>query len=116
MNSKKIENVGDICNAVLPKDDSALQWSEVHHGKCKDLHREIERLFERFVTYADEQRVSRRTEDDLWRTFSKELENRNLKGLLNEKTFATSDDEVTFENQDLTGVLFNTKTLLVKFM
>ena len=101
---KEIENVGDICNAVLPKDDSALQWSDVHHGKCKDLHHEIERLFKRFVTYADEQNVSRRTEDDLWRTFSKELETRSIKGLLKEKTFATSDDEVTFEKSVKNGI------------
>lgn len=100
----KIENVGDICHAVLPKDDSALQWSEISFGKCKDLDAEIDRLFRRFVTYADEKNVSRKTEDDLWRVFSKELEIRSLKNLFKEKTFATTDDEVTFDKSVKNGI------------
>lgn len=100
----KIKNVSDICHMVLPRDDSALQWSEIRFGKCKALDAEIDRLYERFVTYADVKNVSHKTDEDLWRVFSKELETRNLKNLFKEKTFKTSDDEVTFDKSVKNGI------------
>ena len=103
----QFENVRDVrvlCDSVLPKDDSALQWSETRVGKCSDLDSELGRLFERYVTYADGRIEHRKTEDDLWRVFSKELETRSLNTRLKSKTFRTSDDEVTFQKSFKNGI------------
>lgn len=50
------------------------------------------------------QHNSVRLEDDLWKAFSRELKNRNLEIRMEQKTFTTSDDEVTFQKSVKNGI------------
>lgn len=101
---EKVESVASLCDFVLPRDDSSLQWDTVRRGKCKDINGELDRLFERFVSYADEDKTLRKTEDDIWRVFNKELKMRNLDNYLKPRVFQTPDDEVKFDHAVKNGI------------
>jgi len=99
-----INSVFSICSAVLPKDDSSLQWSEVRSGKCKNLNSELSRMYERFVSYADEESTTRKTENDIWREFSKEIAKHRFSQPLKPHTITTTDDKVGFEHAFKNGI------------
>src|SRR5688572_26349202 len=51
---KPPRSVMDLAHAVLPPDDSSLQWSPMGSGLTEDPSRTLDQLFERMVTRYDD--------------------------------------------------------------
>ena len=70
----------DIARDVLPADDSSFQWGPVGVGLAANPSQKLEALFNRMVMRYDEQAPARvrRTDDDVWRNFKRDLEQRRL--------------------------------------
>ena len=96
----------EIARGVLPADDSSFQWGPVGVGLAADPSQKLEALFNRMVTRYDEQPPTRvrRTDDDVWRNFKRDLEQRRLLRFFEPKTIAVQDDEVRFEHAWKNGV------------
>lgn len=96
----------DIARGVLPADDSSFQWGPVGVGLTSDPSQKLEALFNRMVMRYDEQPPTRvrRTDDDVWRNFKRDLEQRRLLRYFEPKTISVQDDEVRFEHAWKNGV------------
>ena len=91
------ESVMQIAHAVLPADDSSLQWSPAGGGLTEDPSQTLETLFDRLVTRYDErQQQERRTDEEVWRKYKRSLETSHVLGHLQSKTISVKDDEVEF--------------------
>lgn len=92
-------SVMEIAQSVLPKDDSSLQWSAAGSGRTDDPAQALEKLFNRMVMrYEERQTSSSRTDDDVWRHFKRDLEERQILQHFQPKTIAVQDDEVEFQH------------------
>jgi hypothetical protein len=92
-------SVLEIAQSVLPKDDSSLQWSPVGSGRTDDPAQALEKLFNRMVMRYEERQVSSsRTDDDVWRHFKRDLEERQILQRFQPKTISVLDDEVEFQH------------------
>lgn len=90
-------DAGALARAVLPHDDSSLQWSPVGGGLCEDPARKLEELFNRYVTRYDERSAVRtRTDDEVWTKFKRALDERHVTARLQPKKISVADDEVEF--------------------
>jgi hypothetical protein len=99
------DSVMQIAHAVLPADDSTLQWAPLGSGLADDLPRTLESIFNRMVARYDERpQQERRTDDEVWRGFRRSLENRHVLKHLQSKTISVSDDEVEFQYAWKNGV------------
>lgn len=99
-------SVMDFARAVLPSDDSALQWSAVGSGRTSDPSAALEKLFERMVMrYEKRTQHERRDDDEVWRHFKKSLETRQLLRHFAPRTVAVKDDELEFKHTWKNGVL-----------
>jgi hypothetical protein len=97
----KAQTVMEAAHAVLPRDDSSLQWSEMGSGLADDPSLTLEKLYQRMVeTYEQTPRQSGRTDDEVWKKYRRELEQRHILARLAPKTItsAARDDEVEFEH------------------
>jgi hypothetical protein len=96
----------DIAKGVLPADDSSFQWGPVGVGLATDPSQKLEALFNRMVMRYDEQSATRtrRTDEDVWRNFKRDLEQRRLLRYFEPKTISVQDDEVRFEHAWKNGV------------
>lgn len=96
----------DIARGVLPSDDSSFQWGPEGVGLAADPSQKLEALFSRMVMRYDEQAPTRvrRTDDDVWRSFKRDLEQRRLLRYFEPKTISVQDDEVRFEHAWKNGV------------
>ncbi|CAG1022398.1 hypothetical protein MTYM_01690 [Methylococcales bacterium] len=98
-------SVLDLAKSVLPNDDSALQWSPMGGGRTPNPSQALEQLYERMVMrYEERHHKERRTDDDVWRHFKRNLEARNLLGYFEPKKIAVQDDEVEFQHAWKNGV------------
>ena len=89
----------EIAQSVLPKDDSSLQWSPAGSGRTDDPAQALEKLFNRMVMrYEERQAASTRSDDDVWRHFKRDLEERKVLQHFQPKTIAVQDDEVEFQH------------------
>jgi hypothetical protein len=89
----------EIAQSVLPKDDSSLQWSPAGSGRTDDPAQALEKLFNRMVLrYEERQAASTRSDDDVWRHFKRDLEERKVLQHFQPKTIAVQDDEVEFQH------------------
>lgn len=89
----------EIAQSVLPKDDSSLQWSPAGSGRTDDPAQTLEKLFNRMVMRYEEKQASiSRTDDDVWRHFKRDLEERQILQHFQPKTIAVQDDEVEFQH------------------
>ncbi|HEY0722177.1 MAG TPA: DUF3037 domain-containing protein [Gammaproteobacteria bacterium] len=103
---ERIESVEDLAHKILPSDDSSLQWSTAGAGKTTNPAETLERLFERMVMrYEDRSVRERRTEDDVWRHFKRDLEARQLLQYFEPSKIAVRDDEIDFQYTWKNGVL-----------
>lgn len=93
-----------VLKAVLPVDDSSLQWSQIGSGITKDLEKTFERLFLRFVARYEKHTHQRRSDEDVWRPVRALLEEREVSIDLEAKTIATSDDSIEFKHAWKNGV------------
>lgn len=102
----RAKTLEDIARSVLPADDSSLQWGPVGVGLTSDPSQKLEALFDRMVMRYDEQPPARvrRTDEDVWRNFKRDLEQRRLLRYFEPKTVAVQDDEVRFEHAWKNGV------------
>src|ERR1700761_5319453 len=72
-----------LLSRVLPKDDSALQFSPAGYGVSLDLAQALSELYERYVErYADSQEPPSRSDDEVWRVFKERLERRQISSFL----------------------------------
>jgi len=96
----------EIAGSVLPPDDSSFQWGPVGVGLAIDPSQKLESLFNRMVMRYDEAAPlrHRRTDDDVWRNFKRDLEQRRLLRFFEPKTIAVQGDEVRFDHAWKNGV------------
>lgn len=100
------ESLAQIARSVIPQDDSALQWGPVGAGLAADPSQKLEALFDRLVMRYDDsgpQRL-RRSDDDVWRNFKRDLQQRRLLRFFEPKTIAVRDDAVQFEHAWKNGI------------
>lgn len=97
--------VATYAHAVLGPDDSSLQWSPIGAGLTADPEATLDQLYERFVI-AHEPRPasSRRQDEDVWRHFSRELEQRQILRHFRNKTIAVEDDRIEFRHAWKNGI------------
>lgn len=100
------DSVMDFAHAVLGADDSSLQWSPAGAGVTADPERTLERLFERFVHACEkhDDTPRRLADEDVWRHFSRELQERQLLEHFAPKTISTADDRIEFKHAWKNGV------------
>ena len=98
-------SVVEVAHAVLPADDSSLQWSPPGSGLAENLSQTLETLFDRLVTRYDERpQQERRSDDEVWRKYRGSLESRHVLKHLQPKRIAVQDDEVEFQYAWKNGV------------
>jgi hypothetical protein len=87
----------EILRSITPKDDSSLVWSDISVGLSSEPEITLERLYARYVTKYDHKKPQHhRTDNDVWRTFKKELSDRRLLDVFKEKIISGKNDEVKF--------------------
>lgn len=92
-------------HAVLGADDSSLQWSPMGSGITADPERTLEQLYDRFVMAFDKHTaLQRRQDDDVWRHFSHQLQQRQVLKHFVPKTIAVRDDQLEFKHAWKNGV------------
>lgn len=93
------KDIAKVITGVLPRDESAFQWSEIGFGVTSDLARTLNELYERMVTRYDEPAPqNRKTDQDVWRNYKKDLEKRRVLKYLKPKVIATQNDEFKFQH------------------
>jgi len=91
------EGMLEVAHGLVAKDNSGLQWSEPFSGLTTNAAETFDRLMSRLVLkYQEQMPATRRTDDQVWRTFSKVLEKRNLK--LQEHEIKAKLKRVTFKH------------------
>ena len=84
---------------VLPRDDSAFQFSPAGVGLTNNLEKTLSELFERYVEqYLAIGESARRSDDEVWRVFRAPLERRDLASKLLPKTIITPNYEYEFQH------------------
>lgn len=95
---RQADSLNEILSDVLPKDDSSLVWSDISNGVSDDLNVTFEKMFVRYITRFDHKSQSHgKSDDDVWRSFKKDLEKRNLLQFFEPKKISGKDDEVEFQ-------------------
>lgn len=98
-------SVMELAQSVIPQDDSALQWAPMGSGLTSDPDATLEQLFDRFVMKHEEtSTVPRRNDEQVWKNFSRELEQQQVLKHFQPKTFTTADDEIKFDRAWKNGV------------
>lgn len=94
---EKSGSLKEILSQVLPEDDSSLVWSDVSSGASYNLDATFERIFDRFITRFDHKSHGHgKSDEDVWRSFKKDLEKRNLLQFFKTKKISGRDDEIEF--------------------
>ena len=97
--SEQSDNLELLLKSVTPTDDSALVWSVISSGLTIDPQKTVDDLYLRYVTkYESKHAEHRRSDDDVWRHFKKELESRKIEDFFTEKTIEGHVDEVKFKS------------------
>ncbi len=91
-----ISDARSLALAVLPADDSALQWSSAGAGFTDDPARTFEELYERYVARYAAGTVSRRTDEEIWRPVRDGLAKRGIDVPFGSKTVAGAHDRIEF--------------------
>ena len=91
-------DISKVVHKILPKDDSAFQWSSLGEGVTDNLSEKLDVLFHRFVTQYDVPAQRRRTDDDVWKPVRAALKSRNIPVQFETRNFEGRDDSVEFEN------------------
>jgi hypothetical protein len=95
---KTLDSVMAIAKEAVPADDSSLQWSSIGSGLTSNPQETFERLYGQFVSRYDHRAPHRRTDDEIWRPVLLKLEEREIANKLQEKTIASSLDDVSFKH------------------
>ncbi len=95
---KRPETVAEIMPRILPKDDSAFQFSSPGSGLTNDPEKTLENLYNLYVEkYEAKQDRTSRTESDVWRTFKTPLEAKRVIGHLTPHLVKARDFEFEFD-------------------
>jgi Protein of unknown function (DUF3037) len=86
----------ELATRTLVSDDSSLQWSPLGSGRTKVPAQELERLFDKFVLQYDRTRPNSRSDEEVWKSFSRALENRQVLTKLEQKEIVSDVDRMTF--------------------
>ena len=98
-------SVTEVAHAVLPPDDSSLQWSPPGSGLSENLSQTLETLYDRLVSrYDDRPQQERRSDEEVWRKYRRSLESRQVLKHLQPKKISVQDDEVEFQHAWKNGV------------
>lgn len=98
-------SVLEFAQAILPRDDSSLQWSPAGSGRTDDPSRTLEQLFDRMVLrYEERQPAVVRSDEDVWRNFKRNLEERRLLEHFQPRKIEVQDDEFEFQHAWKNGV------------
>lgn len=92
------KSVGDFASAIGKPTDSSFQWAPVASGYTRRPEDIASQLFERYVARYDVRHAHRLTDDEVWRPFREELEERGIADRLRETTIAGTKDEITFKH------------------
>ena len=92
----EITDARSLALAVLPVDDSALQWSPVGAGLTDDPTSTFEELYERYVARYVIGAVSRRTDEEIWRPVRDGLAKRGIDIPFEPRTLAGAHDRIEF--------------------
>jgi hypothetical protein len=83
---------------VLPRDDSAIQFSPAGAGLTSDPERTLNELYERFVErYAAPAEYPSRNDEEVWRVFKKPLEERHVIRCLKAKRIVAPNYDYEFK-------------------
>ena len=97
--------VAGFAHAVLGPDDSSLQWAPMGSGLTADPETTLDQLYRRFVLANERQgAVQRRQEEDVWRHFSRELQQRQVLKHFAPKTISVRDDQLEFKHSWKNGI------------
>lgn len=100
------DNLEDILYSILPKDDSSLQWSFGGSGISLNLEEALESLYYQYVEKYDSKNLkSKKSDEDVWRAFKKDLISFDLVRELQPRKISTSDDEIMFNYTLQNGAL-----------
>ena len=97
----KAKNVMEIAITVRPRDDSSLQWSEMGSGLTENPSATLEKVYNRVVqSYDQAQRATGRSEEEVWRKYRRDLEEKHVVSRLVPKTIVSQskDDEIEFQH------------------
>ncbi|MDZ4796913.1 MAG: DUF3037 domain-containing protein [Bryobacteraceae bacterium] len=90
---------------VLPHDDSSIQFAPAGGGLSQNLDQTTEELYERYVErYTPTKGVSRRDDDEVWRTFREALDKRHISAHLGPKRILAPDYDYEFERAWKNGI------------
>ena len=88
-----------IAKALLPTDDSALQWSAPGGGATDDPQQALKELFDRLVArHLKAHPPTRREDSAVWKPFEREFRQRNVLARLQEKTLNAGELRHHFKN------------------
>ena len=103
--AEPFKDAAAITKAVLPLDDSSLQWASLGGGITNDPNKTFEHLYQKLVAsydYAADH--ERRNDAEIWKLFSRELERRNVVDKLREVEIHSDLDSMTFKHAYKNGV------------
>ncbi len=90
-------NIEQVLARVLPKDDSAVQFSRAGVGLSTDLDRTLLELYRRHVEHYAAAVETRRTDDSIWQVFKGPLDRVHVTPRLNPKLIVGSSYEYEFQ-------------------
>ena len=89
----------ELAYSVIAPDDSSFQWSPMGSGLAADLPATMEFIYSSMVErYDDRQKTESRSDEAIWKSFKRCLEERHVLSRLQPKTIEVADDEVTFSH------------------
>lgn len=100
------ENLEKLMLNILPHDDSSIQWEVVGSGISLNIEKTFNELFDKYIMKYEEKNIyDNKTDDDVWRIFKKDLQNRKILPLVKPYTITTNDDELNFKHTLKNGSL-----------
>jgi hypothetical protein len=102
---RPVGSMYEILNSVLPVDDSSLQFAKGGVGTTEDLKKTAELLFDRYVErYSGGQDITKRDDDDVWRSFRPSFDRKNVTPKLVPKRIVAKNYEYEFQRSWKNGV------------
>jgi Protein of unknown function (DUF3037) len=94
---ESLTGIDQILPMILPRDDSAIQFSRAGVGITEDLDATLQELYERFVNRYAAQNIARRSDDDVWKVFKEQLDRAQVTDRLRPKRIVAPNYEYDFQ-------------------
>ena len=103
--AEKPKSIMEIAHSILPRDDSALQWSEPNGGITEDPTATLDQLYVRLVEkYEQREKLQSRQDEDVWKVFRKELESKQVLSRMQPKRIIAKDYDHEFDHAWRNGI------------